>query len=260
MTTDKESIPEWLKEIDLARATENIILGIVLFAGRYFKSIWQALFSPSAIQSNVLLNSEIKPLNSPKFSRPLTFLVVSGFFYLVAAKPSFGVPILVGSILDPLNGLIEQLPKKMEDLTLAKISAFMVPFVLFVALYSLFAKIVINKITGSANFKVQLNIHCYTAGLFATLMTFVATFEGYAWDFALSDSTSIFGAIVQVAYLLAMFGLGILILGRYVQVEIMATGEKWYRVIVSLLTAFLGYWVFVVPLMYLLSPLAERFK
>jgi hypothetical protein len=128
---------EWIKEVDFARAVENTVVGALLFFGRYFVTFAVFLRQPHRLESTLIFNSSYKNVERVDYVRPLSFLIVSGFAYLAFTLPTAGALIPIEGVLDELKGLVARLPHKVEDLTLAKIAAFMLPFVIFVALYAL---------------------------------------------------------------------------------------------------------------------------
>lgn len=241
----------------LSARSRECNLGINFIFRKIFENHLVSILFSKRYPKNVIQNSDIKPLKFPDFSRPLTFLTISGFLYIIFARKSFGIPIPIISIIKPLEILMEQFPKKLEEFTLAKIIVFMAPFVLFVAIYSFTTKTVASKIIGPKNFKAQLNIHSYTAGLFAVIMVFISCIEGYAWDLG---AKSFFGGIALVAVSAFAFFAGSLVVFRYLQSEVIAFGVSWLKTSIIIFISFGVYFCIINLLVYFISPIIDKLK
>src|ERR1044072_5475759 len=136
MANDEET-RDWLKDIDIARGLENTLVGAILFLGRYFKTFFFIIVPSHRLETTLIFNESYKPVARTDFTRPLSFLVVSGFIYLAFTLSTEGTLIPIEPVIKEFEWFIARFPHNFEELSLAKMSTFMVPFVLFVALYSL---------------------------------------------------------------------------------------------------------------------------
>src|SRR5947209_13971002 len=123
-----------------------MLVGVVLFFGRYPVTFFHVLFRPRPMEVDLIFNSSYRNYAQVRFTRPVTFLVVSGFVYLAFGLASVGTFIPVEELIEHFRGLIRRMPTKVDSLTLNKIALFMVPFVLFVALYAYIAHLVFRAL------------------------------------------------------------------------------------------------------------------
>ncbi len=158
---------EWLKDIDLARGIENTLVGVILFVGRYIRTFVVFLLRPAPIEVDLIFNPSYKNLAQIEYTRPVSFLVVSGFVYLGFTLPTAGALLPIEPLIREFQWLIDRLPHKLDDITLTKIATFMIPFVLFAAFYALITAKLFAAFRRPAVFKVHLNITAYAAGCFA---------------------------------------------------------------------------------------------
>jgi hypothetical protein len=255
---DKEKNSEWLKDIDIARGIENTLVGAILFIGRYFKTFFYIMVPSRSLETTLILNDSYKPVAQTNFTRPLSFLVVSGFVYLAFTLSTEGTLIPIEPVIKEFQWFIDRFPHNFEELSLTKMSAFMVPFVLFVALYSLICSVIFSWFGCRAAFKIHLNIAAYIAGCFAVLTSVMAIVEGPLWDMALSDKNNWQNSLpllaVSAAYLLLLVWCGY----RYLAVVRRASALSWLKTMLSAAVSFTIFWVITICLLRGLRPVLSK--
>jgi hypothetical protein len=248
-----------LKDIDIARGIENTLVGAIVFVGRYFRTFFRILVPSHVLEKTLIFNASYKPVARAEFTRPLSFLVVSGFIYLAFTLSTEGILIPIEPVINEFKWFIERFPRNFEELSLSKMSVFMVPFVMFVALYSLVCSVVSSWFGSVAGFKINLNIAAYIAGCCAVLISIMAVVEGPLWDLALRPNADwkntlplILGAAI---YLLLQLWL----VYRYLAM-IRHAGESmsWIRTILSAAVSFVLFWVVTIVILRGLHPLLPK--
>lgn len=255
---DKEKNGDWLKDIDIARGIENTLVGAILFIGRYFKTFFYIVIPSRSLETTLIFNESYKPVTRTDFTRPLTFLVVSGFVYLAFTLSTEGTLIPIEPVIKEFEWLINRFPRNFEELSLAKMSAFMVPFVLFVALYSLICSIVFSRFGRPAAFKIHLNIAAYIAGSCAVLTSFMAIAEGPLWDLALNHKNKWRSSIpllaVSAVYLLLLVWFGY----RYLAMVRRASALSWLKTVMSAVISLIAFWTFTIGILHELRPVLSK--
>ena len=253
---------DWKKDIDLSRAVENLLVGVILFLGRYPLTLVQVLFRPAAIEKKLIFNPSYRQKTWVRFTRPLTFLVVSGFIFLSFNLKASGTPIPVEFILNHFKVLIDRLPKKVEDLSLAKIAVFMVPFVLLVAVFALVSSQVFRLLKIRFHFKIHFNIGCYVVGSLAVLLSCAALIEEPAWDWLLSHQTvlGLIGAITLLLVAIILWGGGLFTFYRYYDWVHRAGRKGHARTVSAALLSIISFYGVSAVLLYLLDPILRQLK
>jgi len=255
---DNAKNSDWLKDIDIARGVENTLVGAILFVGRYFKTFFYLMLPSRPLETALIFNESYKPVTRTDFTRPLSFLVVSGFVYLAFTLSTEGTLIPIEPVVKEFQWLIDRFPRNFEELSLGKMSAFMVPFVLFVALYSLISSLIFSWFGRTAPFKIHLNISAYIAGCCAVLTSLMAIAEGPLWDLALSDrnhwNRSVPLLAISAAYVLLLIWSAY----RYLDVVRRASALSWLRTMMSAACSFLVFWSVTIGLLRVLRPFLSK--
>jgi hypothetical protein len=255
---DKEKNGDWLKDIDIARGIENTLVGAVLFLGRYFKTFFYIMVPSRALESTLIFNESYKPVTRTGFTRPLSFLVVSGFVYLAFTLATEGALIPIEPIVNEFRWFIDRFPHNFEELSLAKMSAFMVPFVMFVAMYSLICSVIFSWFGRPAAFKIHLNISAYIGGCCAVLTSLMAIVEGPLWDIALKHKNHWVNAIPLLAGAAVYLILLLWSAYRYLDLARRASELSWLRTMMSAAISFIVFWVATISLLRGLRPFLSK--
>lgn len=95
MKKKEASIPDWVKDIDIGRSAENLLMGVILFVGRLAMTSWDFLFRPQVIKEEVLSIKELKDSYKITHVRPLVFFVIIGFISIAFSYKSLNQLILL---------------------------------------------------------------------------------------------------------------------------------------------------------------------
>ena len=124
---------KWWKDLDVGRTVENLLLGSILFIGRYVRTFYYYYIGYDHFISRSIMNPSLKLEGKQDDSRPITYLVVSGFLYLFLVPDQLAV---VGEYLDVLSPLTEQIETNIKNFNIGSMASYMLPFIIFVAFYS----------------------------------------------------------------------------------------------------------------------------
>jgi hypothetical protein len=251
---------DWLKEIDIARGVENTLVGAVLFVGRYCKTFFYLMFRPGPLEADLIFNESYKTVTHVNFTRPLSFLVVSGFLYLAFTMSTAGILMPIHALINQTRWLIDRFPKNFEEMSLTTMSAFMVPFILFVALYALTSFFVFASFGRRVPFKIYLNISAYLAGCYAVLTSIWAVTEGPVYALTMGANYSIARAVPLLAAATGYLLLLIWCTYRYLDLLHRATKLSWPRTIISAVSSFVLFWLLTVGTLNVLRPFFSKPK
>ena len=190
----------------------------------------------------------------------MSFLVVSGFVYLAFTLTTIGALIPIEPVIRQFGWLIDRLPRKVEELSLTKVSAFMVPFIMFVALYALMSSNVFSLAGERVHFKVHLNISAYISGCYAVLSSLMAISEGPLWDLALSGDRSYVRSGPLIGFACAYIALMGLVTFRYLDLLRRSTRCSWLKAVGLGVTSFVGFGIMVGVMLYLLGPFMGKLR
>jgi hypothetical protein len=250
----------WFREIDLSRAAENTLVGAILFFGRYPVTFCLVLFRPRTLETDLILSASYKNDAQVRFTRPVTFLVVSGFVYLAFALASTGAFMPFESVIEHFRWLIDRMPKKIEQLTFGKLAYFMIPFVLFVALYARITQTCFGLLKGKAPFKVHLNLACYIVGVVAVLLTLLAMIEPRAWDLAFGPRRNWLTALPLLLLPVSLWGLLALCLLRYLDLARRACAVGWLQALAATTLSVGVFYALSTVILFLSEPILSQLK
>jgi hypothetical protein len=183
---------------------------------------------------------------------------VSGFIYLAFTLSTEGIFIPIEPVINEFKWFIERFPRNLEDLSLTKMSIFMIPFAMFVALYSLICSKVSSWFGSGSGFKVYLNISAYIAGCCAVLISIMAVIEGALWDLALRSNARWEDGL-RLIFIAAMYLLlQLWLVYRYLAMIRSAGSMSWTRTITSAAVSFVLFWIVAIAILFGLHPLLPK--
>lgn len=256
----KDSVPEWVKEVDFPRVVENTLAGTLLLAGRFVTTYVSFLRGAPTMRGEILKQSEFRTYEPTSLVRPLTFLVLSAFAYLAFTITGLGTFIPVEPILERLGPYVAILPRDVESLKLSTLAAFMIPFVLLVALHAWVAARFYIWAGVDTSVKVQLNLDGYGAG--AGALTLALTYLLVrplwllvAWSEGLLETVAGGGI-----WLLALGSLAALtlIVFRYLQILRTLLDLPWPQAVFLACFAYALYMAVALLLVILVEPLLSE--
>lgn len=256
------AIPEWLKEIDFGRSVENLLMGAVLYAGRFFATQFAILFRPRLLLDGVLSITDFKDTVRLDVVRPLQLFALSGFFAIAFSQKALGGISFVAPIFDRYPFLSALVTTELKDFSLAKTAGIMIPLTLVVALYAYLSHCCALWLKLRSTFRQHLSICAYvTASLFFS-QVLASNFEMHVWgepdtDNWLDDAVR---PLVGLAGMLAAGSFGILAIFRYLYF-LRFTFEYGYRAVLKLSTlVFIVFWVSTLPIVLLIDPFLQTLK
>ena len=254
--SNKDEELEWWKDVDIGRTIENFITGAILFIGRYINTAYLYLRRPKGLVKRSIINSSLKLTGKQKDTRPLTYLVVSGFIFLVIVPDLIAGVAVFQELLKPIS---DQFNFKSEGVSLAIMAKYMLPFVVFVSLYSYSTSLVLEKFKAKHDFKILLNIHCYCVGTVALLISLNYLLSFFAFEATFSDIPEPWKYIPLVA----VYVLGILIVAvcllRYFQQLCLYVKRPWFKILFYNLTSFVIFWLMAYPTIWIIGWLINAY-
>lgn len=174
--------PEWLKDIDVSRTVENLLTGAIVFAGRLPYTAWWLLVHPRRLDKRLLFDTSLKTVAQVTATRPLTFLAVNLFLYVVLMLVTIGELKPFSPFLTFFKPLLSKIPTDFKSLSLESISLFMLPGVLIVGVFAATTTWIAKAVGMNASFKVMLNLHAYYTGLACFVIAVEALLLTPAWE------------------------------------------------------------------------------
>jgi hypothetical protein len=250
----------WLEDIDLSRSLENLLVGIILFVGRYPTTWFYLLFRTNKLPHELIYDPSYRSKVQLAFTRPISFLVVSGFIYLSFILTGFGTFIPAEAAIESLRPLIEKMPTAVDELTFESMAKFMAPFVLEVALFALATQIVCRTMRIHSSYKVQLNIGCYIVGMVAVLLNLTYLAEVRAWDLVFSEGNAWINSVPLLLVAALLFGLLGLCAYRYVALTRKAIVRSWSVTSLVCVASIATFYVMNAAIIAALAPVLEKLK
>lgn len=175
--------PVWLKDIDVSRALENLLVGAIVFLGRFPITAFHLLFIPSHIDKRLFYDASLKTIPQVSSTRPLTFLVISLFLYVVFMLTTIGNVPPFSFFLDFFKQFIDKIqPSDVKSLSLEKIGIYMLPGAAIVGLMAVVSFRISQILRCKTSFKAMLNIHAYYIGLLSFTIAVQALLLYPSWE------------------------------------------------------------------------------
>ncbi|RXE88660.1 hypothetical protein [Pseudoalteromonas sp. A757] len=189
MEKKEASIPDWVKDIDIGRATENLLMGVILFVGRLVITSWDFLFRPQRVRDEVLSIKELKDSYKLTHVRPLVFFVIIGFISIAFSYKSLNQLIFISWLFERYDFLSSGINTEASKFSITKAAGAMIPTVLIISLYAFVTQKVFSKLNLTPQFKLHLAICCYTSGMLLLMLMFTNMYEMHIWADPNNDST-----------------------------------------------------------------------
>ena len=245
---------KWWKDLDVGRTVENLLLGSILFIGRYVRTFYYYYIGYDHFISRSIMNPSLKLEGKQDDSRPITYLVVSGFLYLFLVPDQLAV---VGEYLDVLSPLTEQIETNIKNFNIGSMASYMLPFIIFVAFYSKIMTWGYKYLFEKSEFKIFLNIHCYFVGSVATVSSLVWLASFDAWEIASGITDDNYKLIPIYALAALQFVVIIVAFWRYIQHISIHTSTSKMVSLTMAISAGLIFSVLSNPLVWMLKRLFE---
>ena len=259
MDQNEAKIPDWVKDIDIGRSIENLLMGIILFFGRLIKTTLHFLCRPKMIESDVLSIIELKDTYKITYVRPLVFFVVVGFVSIAFSYKSLNQLPFVDWLFDRYGFLSSGINTEASKFSLAAAAGAMVPTVLVVALYALVSQNIFSRFHLDSNFKPHLAICCYTSGMLFMMLMFANMYEMHIWaepdnDTFLNDqirpAIGLFGMVGSA--LMACF-----VIYRYFYYLHVISNGRMVKVLAAAAVSASVFWALFLVLGLLIDPILE---
>ncbi len=219
MSKESANIPDWVKDLDLGRAAENLLMGAVLFVSRFIRTHCHVLISPVLVHDEILTITEYKDGLKLSYIRPLLFFSLSGFIAIAFSQKALGGISFVEEIFDHYPFLSSSIDTKIKDFSLIKSMALMIPLIFVVALYAKISQECFKLLGVESFYRPHLSLCAYICGSLFMAESISSNFEMHFWGEPESEGVvstyiqPIFGLIGMCAGAL----MGILALVRYFQ-------------------------------------------
>lgn len=256
--TEDANVPNWLKDIDLGRSLENLLMGSVLFVGRFFQTYTHIIAKRKSVQEEVLTITDFKDTLKLSYVRPLLFFALSGFITIAVINNSLGGIFIIENFFDDYPVFVKFIEPNLKDFKLSTSVALMVPLVLIVALYAKFHQLSLQVVGKRSSYRQHLSICCYIAG-----SLFIAEFISKISEMHLWISWSVeFENLVDstIRPIVAFIGMGtagvlaVLTLARYFQFNRDTFQLRWGSTFGFTLLNFIGFILFGALVMFLFEP------
>ncbi|NOH51644.1 hypothetical protein F0266_01755 [Vibrio coralliilyticus] len=262
MSKQTVNIPDWVKDLDLGRAAENLLMGAVLFVARFIKTHCHVLVRPKLIHDEVLTITEYKDALKLSYVRPLLFFALSGFIAIAFSQKSLGGISFVEEIFDHYPFLSSSIDTKIKDFSLIKSMALMIPLIFVVALYAKITQKCFKLLGVESPFRPHLSICAYVCGSLFMAESIASNFEMHFWGGA--GAEGIIASYVQPAFGLAgMFSgalIGILVILRYFQYLKLSFDLTWVKSIYFGTLSAIGFWVVFTVIVISIDPFLISLK
>lgn len=254
--SEDAKIPDWIKDIDLGRTAENLLIGAVLFVGRFFKTHISIIYRPQLFEAEMLTLVDYKDQLRLTYVRPLVFFALTAFIAIAFSQKALGGISFVEWIFDRYPFLSNAVTIKIEEFSIGKSLALMIPLILVVSLYASVSQACFHLLGKSTAYKQQLSICAYICGSLLLAEIIASNFEMHVWgepdsqhwiDEAIRPVIGVLGMCVGAAW-------GLIAIYRYFYFLKNAFCLDRWQLMLYPVTTFFSFWIFLILLVFLVDP------